>query len=437
MLTAQSKVMLGLAALLGALNAADLRDEVVAGEALPSLPVVAPEAATRLTIGDQVNVLTIERGTPADPWRIVAPLDYPADERLVGDFVKQVGRGVPMDLRLDEGNLEAYGVDDQHALRADVWAGGAEPVITVFVGNTAGPGASFVRLPGSDAVYRADVGSRARYERRAADWRDRAVLPLEREAVTAFTVSRGSDVLTFSRGLSTGKEPGPFRLEGAAFPTDAESIESMLRVLVKARASELHNASYDGGFEQPVATVSLRDTAGATHEVVLGSRSDDKATLLRVSGRDSVYRTSGQVFTLLTQPVSALRDRTMGAFDRAAVASMSWEEGGLTVTLAHDEAAGTWVVTQPENVDADQRAALDTVSTLASLRARAVADDGAFLPSGTVATVTMRDGSTWTLSLGQVDEASGTVRARVGGRSEVFLLDARQLVALRAGFGRG
>lgn len=437
MLTTQSRLMLGATVVLLALNALDLRDDVAPTESLPTLPSVSPEAATRFTIGDQVNVLTVERATPADPWRIVAPLDYPADERLVTDFLKQVGRGVPMDLRLDEGNLEAYGVDDQHALRADVWAGGTEPALTFFVGNTAGQGASFVRLPGSDAVYRADVGSRARYERRAADWRDRTVLGVERDEVTAFTVARAGEVLRFARGAPTADGPGPFQLEGVDFRVDPDAADALLRTVLKARATEIHNASYDAGLDQPAAVVTVTTRGGASFVLTVGGRSDERSTLVRVSGRDEVYRTSGQLHAALTQPLLALRDRTMGGFAPADVASASWEEGGLTVTLAYDVEQRAWVVTQPENVDADQRAATDTVAALASLKAREVATGATFLPSGTVATVKMRDGTTWTLALGQVDEAAGTVQARVGGRPEVFLLDTRQLAVLRAGFGRG
>ncbi len=437
-LTRKSLAMLGLAGVLAGLNALDLGEAVAEGEPLPVLPAVSADAATRITIGDQINVLTLERD--GGDWRIVAPLDYPADDKLVKEFLKQVGGGIAMDVKLDEGNLEAYGVDDQHALRADVWTGGAEPALSFFVGKTAGPGASFVRLPGSETVYRADVGTRARYERPAGEWRERSILAMEREDVAEMTVERGSETLRFRRGPSTtveGKEvPGAFALEGAPFPVDGDSVELMVRALVRARAGELHNESYDGGFDDPVARVTLVARDGSTASVVIGRRSDEKSAVLRVSGRSEVFRTSGQVFSAFTQPVEALRDRTMAKFDRGAVTTMSWSEAGMVVSMDWNPGTSQWVVTQPANVDADQRAAIEAVSTLAALRARSVATDGLFVPSGAGAKVRLADGSTWELLLGQA-EPDGAVRARVTGRNDIFVLDPRTLAVLRAGFGRG
>jgi len=437
-LTRKSLAMLGVAGVLAGLNAFDLGEAVAEGEPLPTLPAVSADAATKITIGDQINMLTLQRD--GSDWRLVAPLDYPADDKLVKEFLKQVGGGITMDVKLDDGNLEAYGVDDQHALRADVWTGGTEPALTFFVGKTAGPGASFVRLPGSETVYRADVGTRARYERPAGEWRERSILAMEREDVSAMTVERGSEILRFRRGPPTtveGEEvPGAFTLDGAGFPVDGDSVELMVRALVRARAGELHNEGYDGGFEDPVATVALTVRDGSVARVVIGRRSDEKSTLLRVSGRPEVFRASGQVFTAFTQPVEALRDRTMSRFDRGAVTTMSWSEGGMVVSMDWNPATAQWLVTQPANVDADQRAAIEAVSTLASLRARSVATDGLFVPSGAGAKLRLADGSTWELILGQA-EADGAVRARVAGRGDIFVLDPRTLAVLRAGFGRG
>ena len=52
---------------------------------------------------------------------------------------------------------------------------------------------AFVRLPDSPVIWRADVGGRARYERPAADWRDKMALDVPRERVRALTLVRGKD----------------------------------------------------------------------------------------------------------------------------------------------------------------------------------------------------------------------------------------------------
>ena len=63
--------------------------------------------------------------------------------------------GVRMDLRIDEGNLEDYGVDDQNGILVELFAEGVEvPKVSFVVGHNVVGGSSFVRLKDSDATVR-------------------------------------------------------------------------------------------------------------------------------------------------------------------------------------------------------------------------------------------------------------------------------------------
>ena len=68
------------------------------------------------------------------------------------------------------------------------------------------------------------------------------------------------------------------------------------------------------------------------------------------------------------------------------------------------------------------------------LRAAGFAPDATFTPSGTFARLVMRDGTRWQIDLAAAEGAS--VRAKVTGRGELFLLDAQLVSQLRAAFGR-
>ncbi len=441
-LTPKSLVMLAAAAVLALLVALDLRPQTEVAPTLPSLPVVVVDDVTRVTIGDQIDKLTIERTNKDAPWQIVAPLQYPADAKIVKAFVKALASGVPMQTQVDKGNLEDYGVDDQHALRAELYTSGEEPALAVIVGKTAGPESAFVRLPGDDTVYRAEVGARERFERKAGEWRDRTVLEVPVEEVVGFTIERGAETLRFTRGASPGNDekgaplPGTWTLADAPFPVDSDGVDVLVHGVGRVRAGEINNPDYDGGFASPAAIATFTTKTGATHRIVVGGRSDERACWLRVDDRPEVFKVSAKVKQTLLLPLTELRDRSLAHFDRLAIDTVSWIEGSLTMTVRWDPSAIKWVVTQPANVDVDQKEIIQATGQLASLRAVAFAPDATFTPSGTAVKLRMRDGREWELTLAAAEREGKLQRARVSGRSEVFLVDARLIAEIRSAFGR-
>ncbi|MFZ5480431.1 MAG: DUF4340 domain-containing protein [Myxococcota bacterium] len=444
--TPKTLALLALTLVLAAFTAVGARVETV--ESLPSLGVVAPADVARLQISTPIQKMTIER-VSAEPerWRIVTPLDFPADAAQVRSVLRTLGEGIPMEALVDEGNHEDYGVDDQNGLLVELFAAGAEvPAVAVVVGKSAAGPSSFVRIPGSEVVYRADVGGRGRYERPAADWRDKTAIELDRADVVALTLVRGDETLRFVRGPSTGVDkdgnptPGPWTSPDAPFPVDDDGTESVVRVLSRIRAGEIHNPDYEAGFDAPRARAVLELRDGATHTVVLGGREADGASFVKVDDRPEVFRTSGQVGRMMTQPLDAFRDRALFAFQRKDVAAVRLEEGGLTIELAQSDDGTGWEITQPANMDADQKLALFTVNTLATLRAAGIAPDDSFTPAGTRFTVRFRDGRAQTLEVGQGETDADNrpvVRVRVSGKSGLYQLKQATVADLKRAFGRG
>lgn len=442
-------VLAAFAAILAVLNL--VGGAVSPPTSLPSLPSVVPDEVTKVVVYTPIErlVLTREPGGDARPefakWRITEPLDFPADASQVRSLVRAFGPGVPMEARVDEGNLEDYGVDDQHGKLVELYTSGDTPAVAVVVGKPAAGSSCFVRIPGADAVYRADVGSRARIYQPAADWRDKLAFEVDRDEVVAMDLTRGAETLRLRRlpGRPVGAEgkeiPGDWTLEGAPYPLDALALDAVVRAATRIRAGEVHAADYPGDFEHPraVAVVSLKD--GTTRRVVVGGVSDEKAALVKVDGRDEVYRTSGQLLRQLTQPLSALRDRTLLRFLRKDVASVALVEGGLTVVLAQGEDE-SWTVAQPANMAVDQKSALFAANTLAALRAERFVPTPGFSPSGARFVVTMRDGATHTVELGVAEkdeDGQPVVRVRVVGSADVAWLRANVVAELKKAFGRG
>lgn len=419
---------------------------------LPSLPAFAPETVTKVTLSTPVEKLELDRvpgsGDTLDDakWEIVTPLQFPADTAQIRSLLRSFSTGVNMEAYVDEGNLEDYAVDDQNGKLLEIFTDGPTPAVSVVIGKTAAGGTTFVRITGADKVYRADVGGRARFDHPAADWRDKMALDVDRSKVTGLVVQRAGETLSFERGPSVAKDkdgqpiPGPWTLANAPFPIDSELVESTVRSLTRMRAGEVHAADFEAGLATPAAVATLRMVDGSTHRVTLGSSTAGGASYVRVDDRAEVFQVSSQVRRQLTVPVSGMRDRSLFSFERKDLESMSLAAGGITVVLTQSADGATWSVTQPANMDADQRQALFTANTLATLRAFDVAPDDTFTPTGERFTLRFRDGHAETLDLGQAEadaDRQPLVRVRVTGRPGVYRLKANSLDELRKAFGRG
>jgi hypothetical protein len=449
-LTRRTLLFLVVALVLGVLNLWSARD-ITTVDTLPELAKAVPDSISVLQVSSPIEKLRIERvstvkDTPDfEKWRILTPLDFPADAAQLRTILRTFATGVPMDAFVDSGNHEDYGVDGQNGLVVELYSPGVDvPVVSVVVGKTAAGPSTFVRIPGSEDVYRADVGGRGRYARPANEWRDKLALDLDRSVVASLTLRRAEDTLTFVRGPSTGDKdgkpvPGPWQFEGSNLAIDDETVELTVRAISHIRAGEIHNPDYEAGFDTPAGVAVLTLTDGTTVEVTLGSRVEKGVAFVRVSGRDEVFRTAANVGRAITQPADAFRDRRLLNFDAKDVSAIAYVDSGLTVVLEQSADGASWAITQPANMDADQRQAQVLVSTLASLRAAAVPEDGGFNPTGTRVEIRFRDGRMSTLELGQSErdaENRPLTRVRSSERPGVFQLKDATLLELKRAFGR-
>lgn len=423
-----------------------------AQEVVEIIPALMPEKVSRVEISTPLEKLVMQRGSmdkdnpEFSRWRILSPVQADADAAQITAMLRLFAPGIKLEARVDQGNLKNYGLEDQDAKLLELFTDGDVPTISVVVGRNAIGATSFIRLPGEDEVYRADVGGRGRYDRGAADWRNRQVLDLKPEEVSRFSLKRGTEVLNFVRGPSTETDkagkllPGDFVLEGSTFPVDAQLLDAIVNATSRVRAGAFQNPDYDGGFDAPSAELTLTMKDGSSHNLILGSRSNSEASFLKVDAIPDILRVSSQPARLLTLPLEAMRDRALLRFTRSDVSKISLVESGLTVVLQPVPDTEHWNVIQPANFDVDQRAAEQMLSILSEFRADGQAADNAFAPSGARIEVIYDDGHKSVIELGQSEKDQNgqlMVRMRVSGKEGIFLLKDVNVQALRHAFGRG
>jgi hypothetical protein len=458
----KTRVLAALVAVLLGLNLIDAGTGERLRETLPTIEAVSRENATRIELSSATSktVLTAIPVADAAPgedpvrWELTAPITGPADQQAVKALLASFRKEVPLDVRVDEGNLSDYGLDPGNGVVVEIWREDqAEPAVSFTVGFDSPGGSSFLRLSGDDAVYRARVGGRHRYDRKPAEWRNRVLLDFDEYLVAALQVDVSDETRTrLVRGDSPGVDtdglplPGPWQLDpDPGWPTDQLLADAIGSSLGSMRAGELLGADFEGGFDPPVATISVELATGETRAVEVGSRTVEGAAFVRIVGEPDVYRVaSATIRQALSSPVE-LRDKTLMRFSRQNVDTMAYQEGRSTILLQQDLATGSWNVLQPDNIDLDVKLVYFAINTMATLRSDEVVEGVSLTQAGLdepQARIVLRflDGHNEGLEIGRPmqDERGRTYfYVKAGGSDQIHLLREPVVAKLKAGFGRG
>ncbi len=414
---------------------------------LPDLPAVEADAVTRIQIVRAGQSTVLER--EGERWFLRQPLQAEADASTIRTLLRGFREPIPLDLRIDEGNLEAYGLDDSNNLSFEVFAGDSVPMLSMVLGVDLPGGSSVLRLPDSEQVFRARVGGRHRFDKDATEWRNRKLLDLEPEQAAGLTLQSRSHSLTFTRE-PTGEtdEDGQQLLagwqlaDGPLFEVDQRTLEAMISSLARLRASELHAADFGSGWEAPPAQVELVELDGTMHRLSVVESPDGQAALARVEGRPDVYRVASTWLRRFQWPQVEFQDKTVFAFDRERVDSIVLEEGVHRVRIQQDLGTRAWRVVEPVSMEAELRKTLYTVNALSDLRAVRVSQGTEPAVAGLSAPrsrfiVEFIDGTSTMLEIGdafQVPHSPEAVYARRDARGPIYELRADTFARLRQAF---
>ena len=446
MLTKKSLALAGVALLMGALTFVEPGGPSV--DVLPVLDGVAREDVTRIEITKGQIQKVVISGDWDEGYAVVQPYEGPADFMSLRPVLNAFVDPIAMDLRVEEGNLEDYGVDDQSGVLVELFTDGELPAMSVVVGYDVPGGSSFVRLPGSEEVFRAKVGGRARYEHEPVHWRDRMVAQWEPDEIVRISVSTAAyGDWGFSRSATGELDPaGNPRLgEWTALggPSDLRPDEDAISALVKSlcvlRSGRILSDDYDGGWEPPAAVVTMVDLEGTERVLTFGSRAFDGAAYVKSNERGEVFQIGSADRGRVLKDWDAFRDLTVFDFARAEIETIRLEDGGIPVLVTQHE-DGMWSILEPPNVDADVKQIVFTANALANLRGQALLDP-AEVPFGEVSnrfTIELAE-RTEVLEFGTpfVENGRRWFPMRVQGRSELYVYAESSLAHLKNGIGRG
>ena len=276
----------------------------------------------------------------------------------------------------------------------------------------------------------------------ANDFRERAILTLDRKAVSGFDLAAEGEAVSVDHAGDAWRITKP-----VALPADTDTIGDMFEKLTTAKVKEFvadapaSRASY--GLDRPLRLTihTGRDKERASRTLLVGRTDDAKKGVYAMrEGESSVLLLPDDVAKAIPRTVAALRDKQVVAVDRDKVTRVDIESAKGPVTLAKDK--DRWAITAPQKLPADQVESGALLTRLRELRAQGfLSDDASAVPrvlaKPTVKVTVTEDGKAPTTLLlapsGERRGGASSAYAGVAGRGPVVLVDAKALDEL----GRG
>lgn len=256
-------------------------------------------------------------------WRMVAPVEAPADSVAVTNLVNAaVQAEVTKDLGDAGGKLAQYGLDAP--LVTVTLKAGDKTLPAVLVGKTTPIGAgAYAKLAYMPNVVLTSGALRAGMDKQVKDLRDKTILTFgDPELRQVELQGEGKDIVLT-------QEDGNWRIEKPrAMAADAATVRSFLSSLRSLRAVDFPAdqptdlAAF--GLDKPRLRITLRiGEEGAEKTLLVGSTNDKKEMYVQRAGQPAVYAVSDWGYRDLDKSADDFRDKTIIAFLPADVRGLA------------------------------------------------------------------------------------------------------------------
>lgn len=404
------------------------RSEEARKETEEKLVVLDPAHVVRITVVAKGGTVGLGRA-PGQPWRVVAPVEAPADAFAVQSLLDAVTGLKRLSRVADPGaSLAEYGLDSPRAKVTLSVEGGGEESVALGTDNPF-DSSVYVRV-GQGGVDRVSGGARWSLEKDLFDLRDKRVLPLDGGEVTRLEVRGGKVPYALARGASGWKLASP--LSDAADEAAVGRILGALRDLRATRILDAAGPDRDLGLDRPRWTVKVTVPSGE-RVLVAGAPPKKEPGVLyaRVAGTRTVAAIPETALSPLDADLLSLRDKSAVAFDPEKAAAVKVETAGGSIELQKrpggDGGLPAWSLTAPRAAPALAWKVSGLLAGLTTLRATRFVDEtgakaGAFGLDRPVTVVTVLGPGGETLGKLEVGREEGD-RAFVRGSRSAKILE--------------
>jgi hypothetical protein len=307
---------------------------------------VDKEAVTGIVLTYPDRELELAKGDHG--WRLVKPVDAPADENAVKSLLAAVV-DAEVQRTLDEmpQDLTPFGLTAPTVTVRLTLKEGSAPKVAVGK-NTAIGGKTYVRKGDEPKILLTASSLQFGLNKQAKDLRDKQLLTFQDDDVTSVMVKpAGGAPVTLLR-----KDKDDWTIEPGSHRADPTEVRSYLSSLRSTRATDFPDdapadlAAY--GLDNPrlvVSMVTKKEGAEASQTIVLGAEAtqgSQKVVYAKRADQPTVYALGEWSLRNLGKTAGQLRDKTVVAFDPARVGRVVLERtGGAPVTLVRSNTGWT------------------------------------------------------------------------------------------------
>jgi hypothetical protein len=327
-----------------------------------------------------VEEIRVARGAEAihlkkagDGWAMVAPVQAAADRSAVEGLASTLATlRVEREIEANPQKPADFGLDPP-AVTVAFRAKGQERGVRLGAKSPTGLWA-YAQESGKPAVLLVPESLLRDAQKPASDFRDRTLLAVERKDVQAVEVRSPGGHVVAAASLKD-KDKGEWALTAPlAAPADREAITGLLDKLRAARVKEFvtdqPKSLAEYGLDRPtrlLLEVGEEKTRG-TRALRFGKAvPDKKGVYAQREGEPTVLLLEEDLWKAIPASATALRDKTVFAYDRGKVERVELESPKGKVSLALQD--GQWRITAPVALRADEGAMSDVLWKARDLRA--------------------------------------------------------------------
>lgn len=321
------------------------------------------EDAAKPARGEESITVAVARTGPDAPWRLVEPVDAPANHEAVQALAGELQFAVCRDFIDTPESLEDYGLHPPRA-RIQVRDAPNAPLQTLFLGSAADEKSGvFMRREGRDAVMVADAHLLALLPQTPMQWRDKRLLTRRVRDISRLEYTAGHGRFVLEKGGD-----GEWMLrEPTVEQVNQFAVSGFMTFFKQAEGDAvLEEWSAESLTADPKATISLAFEDGDTARIVIAQDKETPGRYLAVQDTGGVVSLPALNAQMLLIDSTAFISRELLRFNKLDAVTFAFSFEGTQYRLARRHAQ--WSLLAPENRrlhnQADVNTLMDAVNPL-------------------------------------------------------------------------